>query len=77
MEKLNRIQVTSSIDRISTDSNTGGLAMTSLSNLPNRFVSQGTRTGNNPHFSWLMDVTWHDTNLTLTWSNNARTVRTD
>ena len=69
--------MTRSIDGISTNPDTGRLTMSGRCNLPYCFIGQGTGTGNNTHFSRLVNVSWHNANLTLSWSDNTRTVWSD
>ena len=45
--------------------------------LPDRFVGQGPRTGNDPYFSRLVNVTWHNPDLALTRRNDTRAIRPD
>ena len=47
------------------------------SDLPDRFVGQGTRAGNDPYFSGLVNVTGHDPDFAFPGSDDARTIRSD
>ena len=58
-----------------TNANHQRLSKTGLCCLINGFVCQSTGSGDDANPSSLMYEAWHDTNLTLSWSDDTRTVR--
>ena len=63
------------IDRIAADAETGALTKSAGSKLPDRFVGEGTATGNHADFAGFVDVTGHDADFALTGSDDAGAIR--
>lgn len=64
-------------DRVTADADTGGLAHAHLGDLPDGFVSQCSRTGNDTDLAWFVDVAWHDADFTLTWGDDTWAIGSD
>ena len=66
-----------SIEWIAADANNGRLTKVKLSGLVDCLVSQSTRSGHDTYFTFLMDVTRHDSDLAFSWLDDARAIWTD
>src|SRR5690606_763339 len=77
LEQLQNVDEVRTRDRVTTDTHARGLTETIISSLLNSFIGQGTGAGHNTYFTWLVDVTRHNTDLTFTGSDNTGAVRTN
>ncbi|EEQ39474.1 hypothetical protein CLUG_03603 [Clavispora lusitaniae ATCC 42720] len=62
---------------VTTHTNDQRLTQANVGGLRNGFVSQSTGSRNDTNTASLVDAGRHNTNLTLVWSNQTRTVRTN
>src|SRR5690606_4865163 len=72
-----QIDVSAADDRVATDADTGRLAEAYRGRLVNGFVGQSTGLGDDTDLTGLVNVTWHDADLALTWRDDAWAVRAD
>ncbi len=77
LEQLQDIDEVRARDRVTADTNAGGLTETGVSGLLHSFVSQGAGTRHDAYLAWQVNVTWHDADLALARSDDAWAVRTD
>ena len=77
IEKLDGVDEVRADDRISSDSNAGGLADLSLRELAHGFVRQGSAARDDPHVAFQMNICGHDPDFAFARGNDSRTVRPD
>ncbi|CNU96413.1 Uncharacterised protein [Salmonella enterica subsp. enterica serovar Bovismorbificans] len=77
LEQLQDIDEVRARNRVAANTYTGGLAETVVGGLLNRFIGQRAGTGNDTHFTRLMNVTRHDANFAFARGDNAWAVRAD
>ncbi len=77
LEQFQDVDKVRAWDRVTADTDTGRLAKTIVGGLLNRFIGQRTGTGNNTHFTRLVNVARHDADFTFARGDNAWAVRAD
>mmetsp|Transcript_18497 Transcript_18497/g.23443 ORF Transcript_18497/g.23443 Transcript_18497/m.23443 type:complete len:282 (-) Transcript_18497:2-847(-) len=76
-ESRNNIDKVCSVKWISSNSNASTLSQIRGSCLCNSFVCQSSRSRDNTDFSWLVNMTRHNSDLTSIWFNDSWAVWTD
>src|SRR5690606_26307294 len=77
LEQLENIDKVGTGNRVAADAHTGGLTKTVIRSLLDRFIGQGTGTGNNAHFARQVNMAGHNTDFTFAWSDNPWAVGAD
>ena len=77
VEKLHRIEVRHSVNRIAADADAGRLAVTARGQLPNRFVGERARARNHADVSRFVDVAGHNADLARAGRNDSGAIRSD
>eukprot|EP00049_Salpingoeca_infusionum_P012206 m.221069 g.221069 ORF g.221069 m.221069 type:complete len:322 (-) comp15124_c2_seq5:246-1211(-) len=73
-EAINKV---STVEWVTANTNTKGLSKTSGSGLTDSLISKGTRTRHNTNVALLMNMTWHNTDLALSWLDDTWAVWTN
>ena len=76
-ETLKAVDEIGAVEGIATNTDTEGLSKTHHGGLVDGFICESARPGDNPNAARLVDVAWHDANLTSPRCNNARAVGTN
>lgn len=66
-----------SIEGVSSNAYNGGLTKSIVRSLVDSFIGECSRSRYNTNFTPLVDVTWHDTNLTLARLDDTGAVRSN
>jgi hypothetical protein len=76
-ELLKGVNEVGTVEGITTDTDDGGLTETDLGGLVDSLISEGTRAGDDTDLTGLVDVSGHDTDLTLVGLDDTGAVRTN
>merc|ERR1719452_119351 len=76
-ENLEAVNEVGTIERVSTNANTQGLAKADSTGLMDGLIGESARPADNTNAAFLVDVSGHNANLARTRSNNSRAVGSD